>query len=90
MEPTQDRGESAVWLAHRVRGHEVQTARKAAGPSLDLILFLEGSTELPLILFWVVWEQQGWDPLGRSWFGYVHRVDSWGQDKRTRVCYLRQ
>lgn len=55
-----------------------------------MILFLEGSTELPLILFWVVWEQQGWDPLGRSWCGYVHRVDSWGQDKRTRVFYLRQ
>ena len=43
-----------------------------------------------LILFWVVWEPQGWELPGRSWCGYVHSMDPWRQDERRWACYLRQ
>lgn len=40
-------------------GMGAHTARKVAGPSLDLILRVERSAEMPPLLFWAVWDGGG-------------------------------
>lgn len=40
-------------------GTGAHTARKVAGPSLDLILRAERSAGLPPLLFWAVWDGGG-------------------------------